>query len=201
MRKLTVTLAATCLVGLAGACLAEDPLVSRADGAAGVECETFLQKAAQDAMTEVELGKLAERNARSMGVNALGSKLARDHGRINKILLAISQDKGVVLPTSLDSDHRAIVDGLSAMSGAQFDIAYTQLMVSNHADAIALFSQAAGGEDETVAAFAKRALPALREHKRLADSFQKMTAGYEGQSPAVQPAAAALVQSSAVAVQ
>jgi putative membrane protein len=129
-------------------------------------------------MTEVALGKLAEQNARSMGINALGGRLARDHARMNKILALISQDKGVTVPTSLDSEHRAIVDALSAKTGAEFDVAYSRLMVSDHAKAIALFSEAAAGGDPDLAAFAKSALPALREQKRLADSFQKMTAGY-----------------------
>jgi putative membrane protein len=197
MRKVSATLAvtylaATCLIGAAGACYANESLTATSDDASASGSEVFLTEAIQDAMTEVELGKLAQRNARSTGVNALGSRLARDHGRMNSILSLICRDKGVTVPTALDSEHRAIVDGLSAMSGTQFDIAYTALLVSNHADAITVFSEAAQGDDAALAAFAKSALPALREHKRLADSFQKMTAGYDVQ-PALAPAAA-LVQ-------
>jgi len=161
------------LVALAGAAVAAPPAPDLMGGA-----EIFLEKATQNAMTEVELGKLAEKNARSMGINALGGRLARDHARMNKILGLISQDKGLSVPMALDSDHRAIVESLRTKTGAEFDVAYASLMVSDHASAIALFSEAAASEDEDIAAFAKSALPALREQKRLADNFQKMTANY-----------------------
>jgi putative membrane protein len=172
MRKLPSTLAAISLLAMAGASYAAAPAI-----AAG-ETEAFLEKATQNAMTEVALGKLAEKNARSMGINALGNRLARDHARMNTLLALISQDKGLTIPTSLDSDHRAIVESLSSKTGAEFDVAYTALMVSDHANAIALFNAAVQGDDPELAAFAKSALPALREQKRLADSFKKMTSAY-----------------------
>jgi len=173
MRTLPAILAAISLVALTGVAAATPPPANLMGDA-----EVFLEKATQNAMTEVALGKLAEKNARSMGINALGGRLARDHARMSEILELISQDKGLSVPMALDSDHRAIVESLSSKTGAEFDIAYASLMVSDHARAIALFSEAAECEDEDIAAFAKSALPALREQKRLADSFQKMTAGY-----------------------
>lgn len=179
MRRLAAILAAIPLIAAAGISFAAVP------SGAGGKAEVFLEKATQNAMTEVALGKLAEKNARSMGINALGSRLARDHARMNTILGQISQDKGLPVVTSLDSDHRAIVERLSSKTGAEFDIAYAALMVSDHAKAIALFSEAAESDDPDLAAFAKSALPALREQKRLADSFQKMTSNYHLE-PAVQ---------------
>ena len=178
MRKRHAILAVISSLAWAGAAHAETPPVVAEPAVAPWGTEVFLEKATQNAMTEVALGKLAEKNARSMGVNALGGRLARDHARMNTILGLISQDKGLSIPNALDSDHRAIVESLSSKTGAEFDVAYTKLMVSDHASAITLFSEAAAGEDPDLAAFAKSALPALREQKRLADSFQKMTSNY-----------------------
>lgn len=178
MNKLLATLTTFSLLAAGGACFADTAAVNSA------QCEAFLAQATQNAMTEVALGKLAEKNARSMGINALGSRMVRDHSRMNRILRLISSDKGISVPSSLDAEHRAIVDSLGLKTGAEFDVAYATMMVSDHAKAIALFSEAAQSEDEDVAVFAKSALPALREQKRLADSFQKMAAGYR-----VEPAA------------
>ncbi len=172
MQRRPAILAVIFLLAWAGASYAAAPAV------AVPGTDQFLEKATQNAMTEVALGKLAEKNARSMGINALGNRLARDHARMNMILGLISQDKGIPIATALDSEHRAIVAALSSKTGAEFDVAYTALMVSDHANAIALYSEAAAGDDPALAAYAKSALPALREQKRLADSFQKMTSTY-----------------------
>ena len=170
MNKLC-TMLSTVLLGFAGVAYGEAPVATQS----GSE---FLQKAMQNSLAEVELGKLAGHNARSTGINALGSRLARDHGRIGTMIGLISKDKGVTLPTALDADHRAVVESLSAKTGSEFDVAYTQLMVAEHERAIAMYTKAAESSDPDLAEFARRALPSLREQKRLAVSFQKMTEGY-----------------------
>jgi len=171
MNKLC-TIFSVVLLGVGGVAYGEAPEV------ATPQSSEFLQKAMQTSLTEVELGKLAGRNARATGINALGSRLARDHSRMGTIIGLISKDKGVTVPTALDADHRAIVEKLSTKTGAEFDVAYTQLMVADHERAIALFTVASEGDDPVLAEFANRALPALKEQKRLAISFQKMTEGY-----------------------
>jgi putative membrane protein len=176
MNKLCAILS-TALVALGGLAYGETPVTPPS----GSE---FLQKAMQNSLTEVELGKLAGKNARSTGINALGSRLARDHGRIGTMIGLISRDKGITVPKSLDAEHLAIVEDMSTKTGAEFDVAYTQLMVSDHERAIALFTAATKSEDPDIAEFAERALPALREQKRLAVSFQKMTEGYDVKSVA-----------------
>ncbi|MEJ1963329.1 MAG: DUF4142 domain-containing protein [Gammaproteobacteria bacterium] len=178
MKKLIATLTTLSLLAATGPCFADTAVVKSAG------CEAFLEQATQDAMTQIALGKVAEKNARSMGINALGSRMARDHARMNRILGLISHDKGISVPTSLDAEHRAIVDSLSSKTGAEFDVAYAALMVSDHTKAIAFYSDAAQSDDQDVAVFARSALPALREQKRLADSFQKMTAGYRAEPTA-----------------
>jgi putative membrane protein len=178
MRTRLLILAVISSLACVGAANAAPPLPST-EGT-----KAFLEKATQNAMTEVALGRLAEKNARSMGINALGGRLARDHARMNTILGLISQDKGLTVPTALDSEHRAIVEDMSSKTGSEFDVAYTELMVRDHASAIQLFSAAAEGDDPDLAAFAKSALPALREQQRLAVSFQKMTAGYRVETAA-----------------
>lgn len=166
------TIFSTVLLGFGGVAYGETPAVASRSGS------EFLREAMQNSLSEVELGKLAGHNARSTGINALGSRLARDHGRIGTMIALISKDKGVTVPTALDAEHRAIVESLSTKTGAEFDVAYTQRMVADHERAIALFTAAAEGDDEVLAEFARRALPALREQKRLAVGFQKMTEGY-----------------------
>ena len=170
MNKLCAILS-TVLLGLGGVAYSVTPVATPSSS-------EFLRKAMQISLSEIELGKLAGHNARSTGINALGSRLARDHGHIGTMIGLISKDKGVTLPTALDAEHRAVVERLSAKTGAEFDVAYTELMVTEHERAIEMFTEATASSDPDLAEFARRALPALREQKRLAVSFQKMTEGY-----------------------
>ena len=169
MNKLCAILS-TVLLGIGGVAYGETPVTP-----SGSE---FLQKAMLNSLAEVEMGKLAGKNCRSTGINALGSRLARDHTRIATMIGLISKDKGITVATTLDAERTAVVDELSTKTGAEFDVAYTQLMVAEHERAIVMFTEAVRSDDPEVAEFAKRALPTLREQKRLAVSFQKMTDGY-----------------------
>jgi putative membrane protein len=175
---LIVSSLALSLLAAASASQAESPAPASDTRTAGAHVE-FLEKALQYSLAEIELGRLARTNAQSMGINALGTRIARDHTRMRTMLGLIARDKGVAVVDSLDTRHRAVVDGLKAKTGAEFDAAYASLMVSNHEKAIALFAEAARSDDPDVAEFAKRALPSLREEKRLAVSYQKMTSNYE----------------------
>jgi putative membrane protein len=146
------------------------------------ESAQFLQRAMHGSMVEVELGELAQRNAGTTGINALGSRMARDHRRIGKILQMISQSRGVAMPGSLAADERSMIDGLSGKSGAEFDAAYAERMVVSHEKLIALFDEAAAGSDADIAAFAKQALPVLREGKRLAEVYREVTSRHRPQA-------------------
>jgi putative membrane protein len=178
MRITGSTLMAVALMVMTGVALAQAPA-----GPAAKSSEHFLSKALQASMVEVELGKLAQKNAQSTGVNALGARLQRDHARISKVLSAVLREKGMVVPTSIDSTQRAQVEALGAKTGADFDAAYVDLMVSNHENAIALYTAVAESGDPDLSPLAKFALPTLREDQRLAgsyeNSYEKENASYD----------------------
>jgi putative membrane protein len=137
----------------------------------------FLTKAIQGSMAQIELGKLAQKNAESGGVNALGVRLERDHARIGKILATLAQQKGVTVPVALEGSRSVVRQSLSTKHGADFDAAYSLQMVSDHQKAIALFTAAADSTDPDVSQVAKMVLPVLREDERLASSFAKLNEG------------------------
>jgi putative membrane protein len=168
------------LLVTSGAVLADAP----ADPAAK-SADQLLGKALQASMLQVELGKLAQKNADSAGVNALGARLQRDHARIGKVLAAMSRDRGVVTPVSLDNMQQAQIDSLSAKHGAEFDAAYVGQTVSDHKRVIALFTAASECSDADLSGLAKEALPILREDQRLAGSYEKLNP-VEGLQPIAQ---------------
>jgi putative membrane protein len=132
--------------------------------------QTFMNKAAQGGMAEVELGKLAETHASSDAVKNFGRRMVQDHSKANDELKRIAGRENVSLPTSLDAKDQATMDRLSRLSGAAFDRAYINDMVKDHRADIAEFQREADhGSDPEVKQFASTTLPTLQEHLRLAE--------------------------------
>jgi putative membrane protein len=98
--------------------------------------------------------------------------MIRDHTKANVKLASIATSKGLAVPTHVDGKHRAVVDSLRGQTGAAFDAAYAQQMVSDHEGAVALFnSEAAATTDPDLSAFAQKTLPTLEHHKAMADKL------------------------------
>jgi putative membrane protein len=131
----------------------------------------FVKKAAQDGMTEVELGQLAMDKSNTTAVKRFAQKMVQDHRAANAELSGIAKGKSLKVPAGLDEEHQEMVKKLAAKSGAAFDADYAKHMATDHTQAIALFQSEAKSSDPQLAAFAKKTLPTLLEHKRMADSL------------------------------
>jgi putative membrane protein len=140
--------------------------------AAGATPTTFVKAAAQDGMTEVELGKLALSKSSNDDVKQFAQKMVQDHGQADQQLTALAKSKGLTVPAKLDAQHEAMVKMLSAKSGAAFDSAYSDHMAKGHTKAVALFESASQSSDADLAAFAKQTLPTLQQHEQLANNLR-----------------------------
>ncbi|HEY0340016.1 MAG TPA: DUF4142 domain-containing protein [Steroidobacteraceae bacterium] len=139
---------------------------------AGATPATFVKTAAQDGMTEVELGKLALSKSTNNDVKQFAQKMVQDHGQADAQLAGLANSKGMMVPTRLDAKHEAVVKTLSGKSGAAFDSAYADHMAKGHAEAVALFEAASQSSDADLAAFAKQTLPTLQQHEQLANNLK-----------------------------
>jgi putative membrane protein len=137
----------------------------------GVTPSAFVTKAGMDGMTEVEVGKLALQKSKSESVRSFADQMVKDHGEANAELTSIAERKSYAVPKALDAKHQRMVDDLKGKSGAAFDTAYADHMSAAHADAVHLFTDASTSSDEDIAAFAKKTLPTLQEHRKMADSL------------------------------
>ncbi|HTP32795.1 MAG TPA: DUF4142 domain-containing protein [Candidatus Acidoferrales bacterium] len=130
---------------------------------------TFVRKAAQGGLAEVELGTLATQRASNEMVKRFGQRMVDDHTKANDDLKAIASRKGVMVPATIDAESRVAKTHLSNLHGAEFDRAYMKDMVSDHEKDIAEFQREADhGADSDVKAFAARTLPTLHEHLKMA---------------------------------
>jgi putative membrane protein len=92
-----------------------------------------------------------------------------DHTKAGAKLQAIAGKKGLSLPTEMDAEQKAELDRLSQLSGAAFDRAYMELMVSDHEKDVSEFeTEANSGADPQLKTFAATTLPTLKIHLKLA---------------------------------
>lgn len=132
----------------------------------------FVMDAAMGGMLEVELGRIAAQKGSSDAVKQFGQRMVDDHSKANTELMTLAQSKGVTLPTTLDDKHREQVTKFSSMSAADFDRAYSKLMLSDHKKDVSEFEkQSTKGTDADLKAFAGRTLPTLQEHLQMAKAL------------------------------
>ena len=140
--------------------------------------KSFVEKAAIGGMAEVQMGKLAQQKAGSDQVKQFGTRMVDDHSKANDDLKQVASHKGITLPSDLDAKHKNKMAKLEKLSGAQFDRAYTDDMVSDHKKDVAEFEkQAKSGNDADIKGFASKTLPTLQQHLSLAESTDKAVKG------------------------
>jgi putative membrane protein len=136
--------------------------------------ETFVKKAAEGGMAEVELGKLAADKATSNDVKQFGQKMVEDHSKANDQLKSLAQAKNITLPADLNAKDKALSDRLSKLSGPAFDRAYMRAMVSDHTKDVNEFrTEAKAGADSDVKSWASNTLPTLETHLKMAQDANR----------------------------
>jgi putative membrane protein len=139
--------------------------------AGGADPATFVKNAALGGLTEVTLSRAAAAKSKDPKIQKFANEMVQDHSKANDELSSIARKKGLELPTALDPEHQAVVQKLSHESGPGFDAAYSQQMMADHRKTVALFQEATRSSDPDMAAFAKKTLPTLQEHARMADQL------------------------------
>jgi putative membrane protein len=154
MNKMLI--AAIAAVGLAGSALGAEPL-SEAQ---------FVSRATEASLAEVELGKLAAQKAEVAEVRAFAQRMVADHTKARAELDRIATAKGLRTVTELNVAHTMALDTLRTRSGRDFDTAFVKQMVTDHDEAVELFTAATQLSDKELAAFASRTLPVLQQHRQ-----------------------------------
>jgi len=132
----------------------------------------FATKAAQAGMAEVAAGKVAESKGASASVKAFGKRMVADHTKAGDELKKVADKSGVSLPASPSPEQQQVNQRLEGMQGADFDRAYSQQMVKDHEEAVALFkNEASAGSDANLKAFAQKTLPTLEQHLKMAQAL------------------------------
>lgn len=137
------------------------------------EDKDFLKEVASGGLMEVELGKLAEKNAENPRVKKFGAMMVRDHQKVNDELKTLATSKNVALSDQMENKHRDMVEDLQKKQGEDFDKAYMKGMVEDHEKDVDKFQKVAeDGKDPEVKTFAAKTLPTLLMHLDSAKSVK-----------------------------
>ena len=129
------------------------------------EDKEFVSKAGMGGLFEVQAGNLALQKAQNADVKSFAQRMVTDHSNANAELAQLATTKGVALPTELGGDHKAAFDHLNSLSGAEFDKAYMEHMVSDHEKDVSEFQNAStNAQDPDIKGWAAKTLPTLQEH-------------------------------------
>jgi putative membrane protein len=133
----------------------------------------FVSKATIGGMTEVELGKIAQKNGSSNDVKEYGKMLEKDHAAANEKLRSIASAENISVPSSMDNEHTMHVSDMGSRSGADFDKAFIAMMLDDHEKDIAEFKKAAeSNSNQKIKDFASQTLPTLQKHLDKARSIK-----------------------------
>ncbi|MEA3207609.1 MAG: putative rane protein [Chthoniobacter sp.] len=145
-----------------------------ADAAVERPDKSFITNAYEDGLAEVKLGEMAQGKSGNADVKAFGGHMATDHGKASAELKALADSKKVEVATDVTMVAKGKAKLLDAKSGADFDKAYAEAMVTDHKKAVKAFEKASNeAKDADVKAFAAKTLPTLTSHLSMAEELQK----------------------------
>ena len=135
--------------------------------------QTFIKEAVQTDLAEVRLGELAAQRAEDDDVRRFGEMLRTDHRAALQRATDLAKSMQIEPPTEPPTEARGFYDGLSQLSGGQFDAAFVSHMVVAHEAAIAKYSRNASSNNAAIASLVADALPKLKAHLETARALQK----------------------------
>ncbi len=125
--------------------------------------KAFMKEAAKGGKMEVDMGHMAEKQAKSADVKKIGGRMVKDHSKANTELMAIAKKKGVDL-----SKEKPM---LMKIGDANFDKDYLDAMVKDHEKDLAAFQgEAKNGSDADVKTFAAKTSEVIKMHLAMVKS-------------------------------
>ena len=143
----------------------DSPGVTNEPLKADEESASFMVRAADGDMTEVQLSQMAQSKAADAKVKGFAAMMLQEHSAANDQVKMLANQRNVTLPDSVSADNKKKAGDLNKKSGKAFDKAYMDAMVKDHEGAVDLFENSAGKVNDTdVKTFINNTLPKIKMH-------------------------------------
>jgi putative membrane protein len=134
----------------------------------------YLSQAASSDQFEIQSGQLAVQASQNAAVRNFANMIIADHTRSTQMLTAAAQSAGLAAPPpGLLPPQQAMLDQLRAAgSGPSFDMAFQQVQVSAHQQALQLHQNyAAQGDNPALRTVAGQIVPVVQMHLQQAQAL------------------------------
>jgi putative membrane protein len=105
---------------------------TNSDGPDQMMDKSFVRKALQGDMAEVQLGQLALQKSSNDDVKHFAQKMVDDHTKLGDEMKQVAQQLSVKVPDSPSGKDKSTMNKLQALNGDEFDKAYIKDMVKDH---------------------------------------------------------------------
>lgn len=148
--------------------------------------QTFVRKALEGGIAEVQLGQLAQQKSQSDDVKQFGQKMVQDHTQLGDQIKPIAQQLGVKEPKEPSKKDKQLMAKLQSLSGPQFDDAYIQAMVKDHQQDLKEFKNAAQmAQDQNLKQVAQQGAGVISHHLQMIQQIaQSHSVAVEGKPKA-----------------
>lgn len=153
---------------LAFAIIVAVSLAPAAASAASQADKSFITKAVQGNLAEIQMGQLAEQKGKSDAVKSFGRMLVTDHQANNEKAKQVASQLGVTPPTQPSAKQKSEYNKVAKLSGSAFDHQFAQMMVADHKQDIAKFERQAKKTNDPLGQYASDTLPVLKKHLQTA---------------------------------
>lgn len=131
--------------------------------------DEFVTLAVRSGLAEVRLAELAETRSTRPEIQDFAHQIITDYTEINEKLQDLTEQKGILRPTTLDQEHQDAVATLSRLEGNAFNREFLRGQINDLREVVALFTtEVDQAEGEDLKTFASETLTTLRKHLKTA---------------------------------
>ena len=137
----------------------------------------YFTETAEGLMAEIQLGKMAEKQAWDDRVKQFGKRMVEDHGKDLQELKQLANQKNVTLPDSPSHGQKKEADKIRQLSGKAFDREYVKYEAKDHKkDVKDQGKEMKGTNDPDLKKFATATHETVVAHRKTVDDLQEKIA-------------------------
>jgi putative membrane protein len=138
------------------------------------ESSSFLVKAANGGMSEVQLSQMAQDKGTDRKVKGFASMMVHDHSAAMDEVKMLAAQRNVTLPETVSNENSKKADDLSKSTRKAFDKAYMDMMIKDHQSTVDLFEKSGDKVNDTdIKTFINNMLPKIKTHLDSAKAIRK----------------------------
>jgi putative membrane protein len=140
--------------------------------------QDFMIKAVQANLAEVDMARIAVQKTQNSDVKDFANMIESDHKSALEDLADLMQNNGMSPSSVLSPDAMTDIEKMSALSGAEMDREFINVMVSDHQKTIEMFRNHLNiAQNPDVRKYAENLLPELEMHLEKAQKLQSKLFG------------------------